>query len=196
MGTPHFRAMTAVLGRRQTLKYLTLGAIGAATATLASACGNDNNDDLDTGSEPAGAGTSVTGQTIAAFITGTWNITSPLDTDQDPLTVTVGDGTWTSTRRDGEQGTWVIRNGWLQVTWAPEPDADPADDVDKASVTGLPERIEEGTIPPVLAWEYNPDGTSPTAMNVPATWDPSTNTLSMTGVDANGAQLLIEATRA
>lgn len=97
-----FRAVSTVIGRRSTLKYLGLGLLAAATA----ACSPKSDP------EPAGtagaarsdgtaaARPTVTALAVAAFAKGTWKVTSTVTrgpkADVASAELTVGDGTWSA----------------------------------------------------------------------------------------------------
>ena len=86
----HLGALVNALGRRETLKYLTIAAVGAAVAPL----------------------TGCSGSTLAfkSFAAGTWEVTFPSMSSWPSLTVDVKeDGTWEATSGDDTgSGTWTV----------------------------------------------------------------------------------------
>ena len=87
------RFLTHALGRRETIKYLSIAAAGAVIAPL----------------------TGCSGSTLAfkKFATGTWDVTMDGLEKASDVTVTVEDGKWKLVPKDGDQdrqteGTWSL----------------------------------------------------------------------------------------
>jgi len=67
-----------------------------------------------TAPSPTG-GSTIAAKTVAAFATGTWHVTFPLDKDRDPLTLTVTDGQWSTDDKGGTKDTWQYAGDSLHV---------------------------------------------------------------------------------
>jgi hypothetical protein len=136
MSLDALRAMSRMVGRRTALRYLAVG-VGAS---LLAACKGDGErksgggakDDGETtggdgqggsgsgGSSGTGSGNGgtkgVAGNTLAAFVRGSWKITTETtDGESFSYSATVEDGAWTLDFGGGtaEQGTWALRGGRL-----------------------------------------------------------------------------------
>lgn len=177
--------MIQVLGRRETLKYIGLGVVGAATAPLLTACGGDAE-----GDEPSSGGSSVAAKTLGAFAVGTWDVKTPKDPEEGPYTVTVTDGKWKVNGRRNNQkapkeGVWSLRGGRLTV-----------EDWEKTgtqgSVRNVPDTIGP-EIPSEIEWLWSPEGADQEKIPVGVQWNAKTKTLSFTGVDADGRNYPITA---
>ncbi len=120
-----FRAASAVLGRRATLRYLGLGLLAAATAACSSeperTTGAAKPEETGTG---AAARPSVTALAVAAFAKGTWKVSSTVTRGNKAKTVsaelTVADGTWTAGPglffdTFGAGGEYSLEGGTLKV---------------------------------------------------------------------------------
>lgn len=154
--------------RREVLKFGML----AAGAALATACGSDK---------------SATDAVVEEFAVGTWKVkyqlTSRSSATSDPkppvefdLTVN-SDSTFTISGDPDlpQSGTWMVGNAFVQIT---------ADGTGMAS--NVPEKMGDAS----LSWQWDS-----TSFEVPAKWDSSSSTLTLMGVDGNGNQFPITATK-
>ena len=167
----HLGALVNALGRRETLKYLTIAAVGAAVAPL----------------------TGCSGSTLAfkSFAAGTWEVTFPSMSSWPSLTVDVKeDGTWEATSGDDTgSGTWTVASTSLTI-------AETGNEVmfmgksGSAGGTGIPEEIKEDEFPASFEWTYLSSGFS-----VPVTWDSESKTLTLTGTSADDAPFPIVAVK-
>lgn len=180
-------ALTKVLGRREALRCLALGVAGAAGTAMLAACG----------SEPeSGPGPSVTAQTLAAFLQGSWAISFPLDSEREAFTVEVSDGAWKvpdgpmSDEQKGGSGTWAYAGGTLQiVNWK--------GDQSQGTATGVPQDVSASAVPSTLSWTWKGTASSSTDddLSFGLAWDQGSSTMTITATDANGEPLVIEAVR-
>ena len=167
----HLGALVQALGRRETLKYLTIAAVGAAVAPL----------------------TGCSGSTLAfkSFAAGTWEVTFPSLKSQDPFTLTVKeDGTWEATSGDDTgSGTWTVAGTSLTI-------AETGDDTMfsgtdwSAEGTGIPEEIKEDEVPASFEWTY-----LRSAITIPITWDSESKTLTLTGTSGDDTPFSIVAVK-
>lgn len=176
--------VVGVLGRREGLKYLALGVMGVAVTPLLTAC-NDKDD------EGEGGGKSVAAKSLKAFASGTWEVTFPLDPDEETFTITVGDGTWQRHGKGKRKGAWTYVSGSLQVSdWSWDGTLGKASDV--------PAAVDEEQMPGMLMWAYAADGpedASPTELQVPIEWDRKKKQMTFKGKSAEGQEMLIRATK-
>ncbi|WP_392507839.1 hypothetical protein ACF3NT_13630 [Naumannella halotolerans] len=175
------RLLTRTVGRREALRCLGLGVVGAVSVAVLSACGEDPN-------SPSG-GSSVAAQTLSAFLQGSWAISFPLAIEREPFTVEVKDGTWSAAYRDGERGTWKYAGGSLQiVNWT--------GDDSVGTATGVPEQVTDGGVPATLPWTWKGNAESTAdELSISLNWKSKSKTMTITGTDANGEPLVIEAKR-
>jgi hypothetical protein len=128
------RAASRLVGRRTALRCL---AVGVGASLLAACKGGDESKPgkRDGGSDAAGGGGDhgtggsggtgtggVAAQSFAAFVRGSWKITSESTNEERfTYTATVGDGVWTLDFGQGatERGTWALQGGRL-VLGVPE----------------------------------------------------------------------------
>lgn len=180
-------AVSKVLGRREMLRCLGIGALGAASVAVLGACGKD------TASSP---GTSVAAQALSAFLQGSWAISFPLDSEREAFTVQVTDAAWKvpegpmSAEQDGGSGTWAYAGGTLQIiNWK--------GDQSVATASGVPDQVQASTMPSTLPWTWKGTATSSTDddLSIGLAWETSTSTMTITAKDANGEPLVIEARR-
>jgi hypothetical protein len=120
-----WRAVSTVLGRRETLKYLGLGLLAAATA----ACSPDPDDAAGTSAPeatgaPAAARPSAAALAVEAFAKGTWKVTSTVTRGNKAgvasAVLTVADGTWSIGpglifESFGATGEYTLSGGVLKV---------------------------------------------------------------------------------
>jgi hypothetical protein len=166
------RAVTRVVGRRTTLRYL---AIGVGASLLAACRGKDDKNGAKGGgggsSSGGGGGTpstsgpsaspGVTGRAFAAFVTGTWKVRSETaGGDSGTLTATVSDGVWNLNWGGGEtwRGTWAMRGGRLGLR-VPESKSDPEELTD-AAADNVPASVGD-SVSLLLPWQ--PPGQSDTS---------------------------------
>lgn len=182
------RSATAILGRRETLRCIGLGALGSAAAVVVGACGDGSDDTTDEREPAQGASKSVKAQTLAAFAKGTWKITFPTDAERTDMTLTITNGKWKATNAEPVTGTWAVAGGTLQVNgWG--------GDGNKGTATEVPDQVDDASVPASLPWTWEPDYTQADQLDVALKWDKASRTMRITGVDADGGPLVIEARR-
>lgn len=176
-----------IVGRREALRCLGMGVLGAASIAVLGACGTEQ--------EPS-AGPSVPAQALSAFLQGSWAISFPLDGERDPFTVEVSDGTWQvpdgpmSDEQRGGSGTWAYAGGTLQiVNWK--------GDQSQGTATGVPQEVEASAVPSTLSWTWKgtADSSTDDDLSFGLAWDQGSSTMTITATDANGEPLVIEAVR-
>lgn len=173
------RTLTHTLGRRETLKYASIAAIGAVIAPLTGCSGSE--------------------LAFKKFAAGTWTYTDNTDENHPwDVTITVGeDGTW-SGKIVGDDynatgsGVWTLTGTNLTL----KEDGDhPAfiRDSDTGTATGVPEEVDQDKLADgsSFTWSYGGGG-----ITVPVTWDEDSQTLTLTGQDAtSGGPLVIAVTK-
>lgn len=180
------RLLTRTVGRREALRCLGLGVLGAASVAALSACGEEAD-------RPSG-GSSVAAQTLSAFLQGSWAVSFPLDTERESFVVEIKDGTWRvpdgpmSEEQKGGSGTWQYAGGTLQiVNWK--------GDDSLGTATGVPEEVGDA-LPSTVPWTWKGTATSSAdSLSISLNWDKAKKALTITGTDANGEPLVIEAKR-
>ncbi|MFF4574889.1 lipocalin family protein [Streptomyces sp. NPDC001410] len=133
MSLDGIRAASRMVGRRTTLRYLAVG-VGAS---LLAACKGNGNDKSETKAKGTGDGSGgakgdsgggsssspspapgVTGKAFAAFVRGTWKVTSTMPGGEKvSFSAVVDDGVWTLKGAGGkpEKGTWSLQGGRLTL---------------------------------------------------------------------------------
>ncbi|UFR03933.1 hypothetical protein KBP30_23385 [Streptomyces sp. Go40/10] len=162
------RAASRLVGRRTTLRYL---AIGVGASLLAACTGNGNDDQghgkakgggSKDGGSPSGA-TGVTGRAFAAFVRGSWKVTSqPPGASAEPFTftITIGDGTWAMDAEGrSPKGTWALQDGRLALRLPERLDPD-SSDTEEAAAANVPATVGD-SVSLMLPWQ--PPGGSGTA---------------------------------
>lgn len=177
-------ALARLIGRREALRCLGIGILGAASAAVLGGCDSDGDPSPET---------SVKARTLVAFVQGSWAISFPLDSERDGFTLRVDGGTWRvpegpmSEPERGGSGTWQYAGGTLQViNWR--------GDDSQGTSTGVPEQVEQASVPASLPWTWKATAESSTDdLTLFLKWDRTTQTLTITAPDANGEPLVIEA---
>ena len=167
------RFLTHALGRRETIKYLSITAAGAVIAPL----------------------TGCSGSTLAfkKFATGTWDVTMDGLEKASDVTVTVEDGKWKFVPKDGDldrqtEGTWSLSG--TSLTLKETGDAEWFFSKDSEGVgLGVPEEVNTDEIPKSLKWRYE----NAEELDVPLSWDKKTQTLTLTGTDYSKKPFTIKA---
>lgn len=167
------RFLTHALGRRETLKYLSIAAVGATVAPL----------------------TGCSGSTLAfkKFAAGTWEVTMDGLEKAPEVTVTVADGKWTFAPKNGDQdrqteGTWSLSGTTL--TLKETGDAEWFFNEGSEGVgLGIPEKVNTDEVPESFKWRYE----SADEMDVPLSWDKKTQTLTLTGTGSDKKPFTIKA---
>ena len=167
------RFLAHALGRRETLKYLSIAAVGAAIAPL----------------------TGCSGSTLAfkKFAAGTWEVTMDGLEKAPDVTVTVADGKWTFVPKSGDQdrqteGTWSLSG--TSLTLKETGDAEWFFNEGSQGVgVGIPEEVNTEEIPKSFKWRYE----SADEVDIPMSWDKKTKTLTLTGTDSGGGPFTINA---
>ena len=167
------RFLAHVLGRRETIKYLSIAAVGAAIAPL----------------------TGCSGSTLAfkKFAAGTWDVTMDGLEKAPDITVTVEDGKWKFVPKNGDQdrqteGTWTLSG--TSLTLKETGDAEWFFKKDSEGVgMGVPEEVNTDEIPKSFKWRYENDE----ELDDPLSWDKKTQTLTLTGTDSNEKPFTINA---
>ena len=167
------RFLTHALGRRETIKYLSIAAVGAAIAPL----------------------TGCSGSTLAfkKFAAGTWDVTMDGLEKAPDITVTVEDGKWKFVPKNGDQdrqteGTWTLSG--TSLTLKETGDAEWFFSKDSEGVgLGVPEEVNTDEIPKSLKWRYE----NAEELDVPLSWDKKTQTLTLTGTDYSKKPFTIKA---
>ena len=167
------RFLTHALGRRETIKYLSIAAAGAVIAPL----------------------TGCSGSTLAfkKFATGTWDVTMDGLEKASDVTVTVEDGKWKLVPKDGDrdrqtEGTWSLSG--TSLTLKETGDAEWFFNEGSQGVgVGIPEEVNTEEIPKSFKWRYE----SADEMDIPLSWDKKTKTLTLTGTDSGGGPFTINA---
>ena len=167
------RFLTHALGRRETIKYLSIAAAGAVIAPL----------------------TGCSGSTLAfkKFATGTWDVTMDGLEKASDVTVTVEDGKWKFVPKAGDQdrqteGTWSLSG--TSLTLKETGDAEWFFNEGSQGVgVGIPEEVNTEEIPKSFKWRYE----SADEMDIPMSWDKKTKTLTLTGTDSGGGPFTINA---
>ncbi|MEU6593772.1 hypothetical protein ABZ923_31925 [Streptomyces sp. NPDC046881] len=165
MGLDSMRAVSQVVGRRTTLRYL---AVGVGASLLAACKGNDDGK-RGTGGRTEGEGGSggaspapgVTGKAFAAFVRGSWKVTSEMPGgDTYTYTVTVADGVWTMDLGGGRsaKGTWALSNGRLALQ-VPEKLGETDSDLQAAGAENVPASVGDSVS---LGLPWQPPGASGT----------------------------------
>jgi hypothetical protein len=156
-----------VVGRRTTLRYL---AVGVGASLLAACKGNDDGNRKSEGSGNGGGkdgsgGTpvtpGVTGRAFAAFVRGSWKVTSEMPGgDTFTYTMTVDDGVWTMDAGGGRstKGTWSLQNGRLALR-VPERLGDADSDPEDAAAENVPASVGDSVS---LGLPWQPPGASGT----------------------------------
>ena len=162
------RFLTHALGRRETIKYLSIAAVGAAIAPL----------------------TGCSGSTLAfkKFAAGTWEITvSGNEWSNFKMTLVVDEkGTWKAdVSGDDKQpsssaGKWNLSGGNLSVS---ENDAVDSAELMRVShgegtASSIPETVDQEKMISSIHWDIE-NG----AFDVPVNWDRDSQTLTLTGQD-------------
>ncbi|WP_157225306.1 hypothetical protein [Gordonia sihwensis] len=159
--------------RREVLKFGML----AAGAALATACGSDK---------------SAADAVVEEFAVGTWKVKYQLSSrssatsNPKPLVefdLTVNkDSTFTISGDPNlpQSGTWMVGNAFIQIS---------ADGTGMAS--NVPEKMGDAS----LTWQWDSSRAAGASFEVPAKWDSSSSTLTLTGVDGNRNQFPITATK-
>ncbi|MEV5311186.1 lipocalin family protein [Streptomyces sp. NPDC052610] len=174
------RAMSRMVGRRTALRYLAVG-VGAS---LLAACKGDGDkksgggtkndggttggDGQDGGGGQGGGGTGsgsggtkgVAGNTLAAFVRGTWKITTETtDGETFSYSATVRDGAWTLDFGGGkaEQGTWALQGGRLVLGVSDdfgsgEGAGEPGEPTDEAAAENVPATVGD-SVSLFLPWQ-------------------------------------------
>ncbi|QTD99148.1 hypothetical protein S1361_17490 [Streptomyces cyanogenus] len=162
MGLDSVRAVSQVVGRRTTLRYL---AVGVGASLLAACKGNDDGKGGTTEGEGGSGGTSpapgVTGKAFAAFVRGSWKVTSEMPGgDTYTYSVTVTDGVWTMDLGEGKsaKGTWALGNGRLALQ-VPERLGDTGADLQNAGAENVPASVGDSVS---LGLPWQPPGASGT----------------------------------
>lgn len=160
------RFLTHVLGRRETLKYLSIAAVGAAIAPLTGCSGST--------------------QAFKAFAAGTWNVTCPTDEPDLTITLTVDEGgAWSADVKYSDMtastnGTWSLNGGNLTVT-EQESDSTLFLHQDGTGVAfTIPDEVDQNEMIASFQWSYGYDG-----LEVPVAWDKDSQTLTLTGTSSN-----------
>ncbi|MFE3599670.1 hypothetical protein [Streptomyces sp. NPDC059142] len=166
------RAASRLVGRRTTLRYL---AVGVGASLLAACKGNDKaqsdgSEDRSgdgTGGGTGGGGSSpgpsgVTGRAFAAFVRGTWKVTSTMpgaSGESYSSSVTVDGGTWSMDSGGGEpsKGTWSLQGTRLEMRVPKHPGEDELHDT---AADNVPATIGD-SVSVGLPWQ--PPGASGTA---------------------------------
>ena len=162
------RFLTHALGRRETLKYLSIAAVGAAVAPL----------------------TGCSGSTLAfkKFAAGTWEVTvSGNEWSGFKMTLVVDEkGTWKAdVSGDDKQpsssaGKWSLSGGNLSVS---ENDAEDSAELmrvyhGEGTASSIPETVDQEKMISSLHWDIE-NG----AFDVPVSWERDSQTLTLTGKD-------------
>ncbi|MFI9806401.1 hypothetical protein ACIHEJ_18955 [Streptomyces sp. NPDC052301] len=152
------RAASRVVGRRTTLRYLAVG-VGAS---LLAACKGKSGSDGSTGSGGPSATAGVTGKAFAAFVRGSWKVTSQppgASAEAYTYTVTIGDGTWAMEAGGrSPKGTWSLQGGRLALRVPERLDPD-SEEMDDAAAENVPATVGD-SVSVGLPWQ--PPGTSGT----------------------------------
>ena len=167
------RFLTHALGRRETLKYLSIAAVGAAVAPL----------------------TGCSGSTLAfkKFATGTWDVTMDGLEDAPDVTVTVADGKWTFVPKNEDQdrqteGTWTLSGTTLSLKETGDAEWFFSEGSEGVGL-GIPEEVNTDEVPTSFKWRYE----KADEVDIPLSWDKKTQTLTLTGTDSNDKPFTINA---
>ena len=195
------RAVTRVVGRRTTLRYL---AVGAGAALLAACKGKDEGKGGDGGSGgDGGGGTSgpspshgVTGRAFAAFVNGTWKVRSETaGGDGGTYTVTVSDGVWNLNWGGGDtwRGTWAMQGGRLALR-VPESKNAP-EELTGAAADNVPASVGD-SVSLLLPWQ--PPGESDTSggQRLDVNYTAKSGVLRIRHFDRSGSMTVHTCTRA
>ncbi|MEU2712256.1 hypothetical protein [Streptomyces sp. NPDC007205] len=186
MSIEAWRAASRLVGRRTTLRYLTVG-VGASL--LAACKGNDEN--KGNGASPAPG---VTGKAFAAFVRGSWKVTSkPSSGAPFSYSMDIADGTW-SMNGSGKsvKGTWALEGGRLVMS-VPEDMGGDSSGGQSAAASNVPASV--GTYAhQVLPWQ--PPGTAGTGSGQRLEVMYANGVLHITHVDENGSTTEHTCTRA
>ncbi|MFF5534113.1 hypothetical protein ACFY71_16745 [Streptomyces cinerochromogenes] len=161
------RAASRLVGRRTTLRYLAIG-VGASLLAACKGNGDDKGHGRTKGTggqdgdAPSGT-TGVTGRAFAAFVRGSWKVTSQppgASAEAYTFTLTVGDGTWTMDAGGrSPKGTWALQDGRLVLRMPERLDPD-SSDTDEAAASNVPGTVGD-SVSVMLPWQ--PPGASGTA---------------------------------
>jgi len=163
------RFLTHALGRRETIKYLSIAAVGAAIAPL----------------------TGCSGSTLAfkKFAAGTWEINIPQDSHERKITLTIEEGgTWKAdvtgkvnkkepARTEKANGTWKLAGTNLSITEESDRVLVLVSD-GKGTVSSIPETVDQEKMLSSIQWAFENGG-----LDVPVVWDKDSQTLTLTGQD-------------
>ncbi|MFI5688687.1 hypothetical protein [Streptomyces sp. NPDC051636] len=204
MSIEAWRAASRLVGRRTTLRYLTVG-VGASL--LAACKGNDEGKGKGpgksqrTGKDEGTAGTSgsspapgVTGKAFAAFVRGSWKVTSkPSSGAPFSYSMNIADGTW-SMNGDGKSvnGTWALQDGRLVMS-VPEDMGGDSSGGQSAAASNVPASVGN-SVNQVLPWQ--PPGTAGTGSGQRLEVMYADGVLHIRHVDENGSTTEHTCTRA
>ncbi|MER6731151.1 hypothetical protein [Streptomyces puniciscabiei] len=208
MSIEAWRAASRLVGRRTALRCLTAG-VGASL--LAACKGNDEGKGKGLGKSQGkgkgkgkhkgrfGTGASsptpgVTGMAFAAFVRGSWKVTSkPSSGAPFSYSMDIGDGTW-SMNGSGKsvKGTWALQGGRLVMS-VPEDMGGDSSGAQSAAASNVPAAV--GTfVNQVLPWQ--PPGTAGTGSGQRLEVRYANRVLHISHVDENGSVTEHTCTRA
>ena len=158
------RCLTHALGRRETIKYLSIVAVGAAIAPL----------------------TGCSGSTLAfkKFAAGTWDISFDDVESWKTAVLTVSEGTWElqAERRDGDdkevaQGAWSISGTSVSVKEQGEDTRFVEHGTDVAS--GIPEDVDTENMPTSFTWSHDEGDDGANRFEFSVQWDRKDQSLTL-----------------
>ncbi|MFF4039611.1 lipocalin family protein [Streptomyces sp. NPDC001816] len=210
MSLDGIRAASRTVGRRTALRYL---AVGVGASLLAACRGNGNDESAAKGKGKgtgdgsdgtkggSGGGSSsspapgVTGKAFAAFVRGTWKVTSTMPGGEKvSFSAVVDDGVWTLNGAGGKsvKGTWALQGGRLVMS-VPEDMGGDSSGEQSAAASGVPASVGSSANQ-VLPWQ--PPGTSGTNSGQRLEVMYANGVLHIRHVDANGSTTEHTCTRA
>ena len=158
------RFLTHALGRRETIKYLSIVVAGAAIAPL----------------------TGCSGSTLAfkKFAAGTWDISFDDTESWKTAVLTVSEGKWElqAERRDGDekevaQGVWSISGTSVSVKEQGEDTRFVEYDTDVAS--GIPEDVDTENMPTSFTWSHDEGDDGINRFEFSVQWDRNDRNLTL-----------------
>ena len=158
------RFLTHALGRRETIKYLSIVVAGAAIAPL----------------------TGCSGSTVAfkKFAAGTWDISFDDIESWKTAVLTVSEGKWElqAERRDGDekevaQGVWSISGTSVSVKEQGEDTRFVEYDTDVAS--GIPEDVDTENMPTSFTWSHDEGEDGVSKFDFSVQWDRKDQSLTL-----------------
>lgn len=168
------RFLTSALGRRETIKYLSIAAAGALIAPLTGCSGSK--------------------LAFSKFAAGSWEVSFPSVPDWPTINLAIKeDGGWSLTVANDsgaeDSGIWTLAGTSLTLTGQ---NANGAffDEGQTASCTGVPGEVNEDEVPVAFSWAYNHDG-----LEVPVDWNKDSKTLTLTGLQADNTTFPIIAVK-